>query len=665
MAFLTRPAHLPKGNKQLFTLNPEELAAFPVITDDYYKNISNWKEVLIHYKSMENGQEGVLHFDKDIWTCLYAPTLRARAGIWRIERIVIKDYDHGLFLIEKNNIPNLSSFDTSVTSNATNGFLHVTNGQIVEIPAGSSLQYSSLIVDSGATLKVLPGGAITTIECVDKFVLNGQIEAKSGFHTGGFWNKTSPLGENLSYSITQSAGGNGGSVSGTGGSGATNLPNFQISGPSFPDVLSYAQPLTYAGYMPMNGTLRSRYIGGKVVYASGPFQYLVVEDISTHVAHDVWVAKDTMYVLKPTKTLDSYRWASNFTEADFVNVDPSSYTNQLLAYLDPAFVNGYLAIPIFAVGGSDTCLQLGMARILATTNYQTVTQALSRLSGTVNATETLAENAPLTDEHAATQTWVGSLYVDGNGNAIPNGSGTYLLVCGSVLNTQLIKNTGLVPITRDSFSVYNSDFGNSPETELQAHVNALDGTKSIPPMILNKTELEAMMGGGGGSTIPGGLNASGNGGGGSFGASGLGSSATEDRGGNSGARLGGLIYGNDGEDSVNVSGGGAGGARGAHGQGLYIKAPKIEGGGTILASGQKGGNGGDGGAFSTEREAAGGGGAGGSGGKVWLRHQAGTPNLIIDIGAGERGVRGENLGTTGEAEHGQAGTIGSVDIQTF
>lgn len=128
-------------------------------------------------------------------------------------------------------------------------------------------------------------------------------------------------------------------------------------------------------------------------------------------------------------------------------------------------------------------------------------------------------------------------------------------------------------------------------------------------------------------------------------------------------------YGEDGAPSLFSSEAGSGGFRGAHGQGLYIKARKILGTGTIEASGQKGGDGGDGAEFmfgpSLYGNAGGGGGAGGDGGKVWLRYQLDSPTLTVNVLAGDKGNRG--LGGFGEteAEHGVAGTVGSVDITTW
>jgi hypothetical protein len=128
-------------------------------------------------------------------------------------------------------------------------------------------------------------------------------------------------------------------------------------------------------------------------------------------------------------------------------------------------------------------------------------------------------------------------------------------------------------------------------------------------------------------------------------------------------------YGEDGPDSLTASEGGSGGFRGAHGQGFYLKAGKIEGTGTINASGQKGGDGGDGGEYLSEgslyANGAGGGSAGGDGGDVWLRHQIGTPAVIINVAGGDRGNRGVASQDSTEAIHGLPGTPGTSDIAQF
>lgn len=128
-------------------------------------------------------------------------------------------------------------------------------------------------------------------------------------------------------------------------------------------------------------------------------------------------------------------------------------------------------------------------------------------------------------------------------------------------------------------------------------------------------------------------------------------------------------YSEDGADSLTASEAGNGGFRGAHGQALYLKARKIQGTGTIEASGQKGGDGGDGAEYDSGGilygNGAGGGAAGGDGGNVWLRYVTGTPALTINVAGGAQGSRGlGGFGST-EAEHGTVGSSGTLDTATF
>jgi hypothetical protein len=173
---------------------------------------------------------------------------------------------------------------------------------------------------------------------------------------------------------------------------------------------------------------------------------------------------------------------------------------------------------------------------------------------------------------------------------------------------------------------------------------------------------------------PGGIASFGNGGGGSrsnqFGAL---------IGGDAGALAAGLgagqndaaadAHGENGEDALTASESGSGGFKGAHGQGLYLKAMRIEGNGTINASGQKGGDGGDGGEFlsggSLYANGAGGGAAGGDGGSVWLRHMTGTPMLTINVAGGDKGNRGITAQDAVDAGHGTAGSAGTLDVATY
>ncbi len=182
------------------------------------------------------------------------------------------------------------------------------------------------------------------------------------------------------------------------------------------------------------------------------------------------------------------------------------------------------------------------------------------------------------------------------------------------------------------------------------------------------TMTRAMVGGDGG------LNDEGNGGGGGrsfkFGALG-GSAATEFAAGVGAGQDDPAAdeYGEDGVHSVSQSEAGSGGFRGMHGQGIFIKARRIDGIGTINASGQKGGDGGNGAEYDSAgtlfANGAGGGAAGGCGGNIWLRYKSGTPSLTLNVAAGERGTAGTNISGAGTATHGQAGSVGSTDSQSY
>lgn len=209
MAILTRSANIQKGAPSVQTINRTELAA--LVSDPYYANTANWKEVLFQFKHQGSNQKASTVFLSGSDNADFKVTNSARGGSWQIYLITIKDYDDGFYQIKRDELTALqqAEIDFTMISGAVNGDLYIGAGQTVQISAGSDRQYGDLVIDAGGTLEILPGGAITTIKVTENCVINGTIKANSGNHIGGTWNKTFD-GEALTYTINQQAGGNGG-----------------------------------------------------------------------------------------------------------------------------------------------------------------------------------------------------------------------------------------------------------------------------------------------------------------------------------------------------------------------------------------------------------------------------------------------------------------------
>jgi hypothetical protein len=221
MALLTRPANVLKNTAANFVVDLAELAALPGVPAGYYKDTDNWKELFIKVTHTGSSQKSVIRFVLPATTASLLVSDTARAGTWQIESIMIRDFDRGEVTLRRADIPSVGSYDFYVMSPATHGDLLVGNGQTVTIPANATRQYGDIVIDAGGILEVENGGGILTLEALGNCVINGTIKATNGKHTGGVWNKTSPLGESLSHTVTQKAGGNGGAGEDFGGPGGT------------------------------------------------------------------------------------------------------------------------------------------------------------------------------------------------------------------------------------------------------------------------------------------------------------------------------------------------------------------------------------------------------------------------------------------------------------
>lgn len=210
MALFIRPANVQKNVAATFTIDYAELAAHSKVPAGYYKDTSNWKRVLVKVKNKASNQKNIIEYVPPSTNGELLLSDTARSGDWELHSIIIQDYDRGEVVLHQQDIPTYSDFDFLAVSSAAHGDLIVRNGEEVSIPANATRQYGDLIVEAGGTLKIGDGGGILDIEVLGNCIINGQVLANNGKHTGGTWTKTSKLGETLSFNVVQKAGGAGG-----------------------------------------------------------------------------------------------------------------------------------------------------------------------------------------------------------------------------------------------------------------------------------------------------------------------------------------------------------------------------------------------------------------------------------------------------------------------
>lgn len=114
------------------------------------------------------------------------------------------------------------------------GDLVVREGTVLEVPAGSILDYSSITVEEHARIELLPGDGWTVIGCRGTFRLDGELLAERGTDCRGVLERTTPpradapTGEHLVFEVAQAAGG-------AGGEGGVGIA-FDANGDRFPNT---------------------------------------------------------------------------------------------------------------------------------------------------------------------------------------------------------------------------------------------------------------------------------------------------------------------------------------------------------------------------------------------------------------------------------------------
>ena len=115
------PTTIVKGSTNSFTLNVSEL--IPLITSDYFKEPGFWRNVYVCYRHNGSTQHQTIDFDyEDQSTCNEVKTgeltlsVTAQEGEWNLISITIFDRDRGKILISPLEIPNIETYNLTVTA---------------------------------------------------------------------------------------------------------------------------------------------------------------------------------------------------------------------------------------------------------------------------------------------------------------------------------------------------------------------------------------------------------------------------------------------------------------------------------------------------------------------------------------------------------------------
>lgn len=105
MAIITKPAYPDPGEKVGFSLTGKaQLAA--LVSDSYYSNTSNWKSIVIVFKSYLGNQSKNVIFDATQPTPVgyFQSSLKSRP-LYFVEAIRIVDFDNGIYEVDKSLLP--------------------------------------------------------------------------------------------------------------------------------------------------------------------------------------------------------------------------------------------------------------------------------------------------------------------------------------------------------------------------------------------------------------------------------------------------------------------------------------------------------------------------------------------------------------------------------
>jgi hypothetical protein len=123
MPILNKPAFV-KGQNNQITLSKSDLAQ--QVSDLYFQDSANWKQVVLFYETSEGKQRKVLVYDASQGTPAANFNISQRArDEWQIKRVVFYDFDGGSLTLKRDNLT-VSEFDISLDSTPPSAFLPFT-----------------------------------------------------------------------------------------------------------------------------------------------------------------------------------------------------------------------------------------------------------------------------------------------------------------------------------------------------------------------------------------------------------------------------------------------------------------------------------------------------------------------------------------------------------
>jgi hypothetical protein len=124
MSIITKPVGgILKGIPATITLDKSLLQALPiVVADEYFSDPTNWKRVVLNYKSSEGKQYEIVEFDATVSspTGTFNVSEKAR-DVFEIQSINILDFDGGIFTIGRNSLTTVDfdiNFNTGGNGNS-------------------------------------------------------------------------------------------------------------------------------------------------------------------------------------------------------------------------------------------------------------------------------------------------------------------------------------------------------------------------------------------------------------------------------------------------------------------------------------------------------------------------------------------------------------------
>jgi len=172
MAFYTKPINPTKGQDNQVSLDKSQLALDPIVAADaYFSDSSNWKYVVINYKSTEGSQIEKVTFNvigpNTTVNSTFKVSDKAR-DTFEVQSLVIYDFDGGFLKLNRDDLT-VSEFDVDFSSGGAVNFL-----TDYLMPSSASLYHPDYTVSNGGlTLTKTHSGAVNDPQAS---LLNGYLD---------------------------------------------------------------------------------------------------------------------------------------------------------------------------------------------------------------------------------------------------------------------------------------------------------------------------------------------------------------------------------------------------------------------------------------------------------------------------------------------------------